>query len=406
MDFIQLIKISFKAILINKVRALLTMLGIIIGVCSVIVMLTVGESSKKGITSNISDMGSNLIMISPKSNVQTGVRLDASATQSLLIEDCRAIEQQVALINAVSPIVSGSGQAIYGASNWKVTLFGSAPEYLLIRNLKVADGVMITDYDVKTNAKVAVIGRTVLENLFPYEANPIGKTIRFNSVPFKVIGILEAKGVSTFGQDQDDIIIAPYTTVQKRILGINHLHSIVASAISEGAAEQAVKQVVDILKDNHKIQDGKENDFEVSSQKELIDTFSSITEMLTLLLVTIASISLVVGGIGIMNIMYVSVKERTREIGLRLAVGGRAVDILRQFLMESVFISFTGGLIGIVCGVLISLLVGHIVGWQVVIPPQAILISFAVCTLTGVFFGWYPARKASGLDPIQALRYE
>jgi putative ABC transport system permease protein len=406
MGILELIRVSLRAILINKTRAVLTMLGIIIGVASVIVMLAIGESTKTGITSNISGMGSNLIMISPKAKEQVGLRSDVNSLQSLIINDYTTIKSNVSLVRLVSPIVTGSGQIIYGSNNWKATLYGVAPEYTDIRSLQVEEGSMFTEYDVRTSSKVAVLGRTVVDNLFPYGPNPIGQTVRFNNIPFKVVGILETKGMSTFGQDQDDIVLSPYTTVQKRILGITYLHSIYGSAVKEEKAEEAALNITNLLAENHKISSKDNYDFEVSSQKELIETFSSITEMLTLLLVTIASISLVVGGIGIMNIMYVSVKERTREVGLRLAVGGRGVDILRQFLMESVFISFTGVIIGIVIGTLVSFLIGAILGWQVVIPPISVVISFGVCTLTGVFFGWYPAKKAAGMDPIQALRYE
>jgi putative ABC transport system permease protein len=351
-------------------------------------------------------MGSNLITVRPGASVQGGVRMDPSSMQTLVMKDYISLNEKVSSINKVSPLVTGSGQLIQGANNWPSTLYGVSPEYLDIRILKVEKGSMFSDDEVKASAKVAIIGETVVKNLFPNGDNPVGKTIRFNSIPFKIIGVLEAKGQNTFGQDQDDIVLAPYTTVQKRILAINYYHSIVASAVSESQAATAVEQIREVIADNHKIAKGEEYDFEVSSQQELIETFSSITEMLTLLLVAIAAISLVVGGIGIMNIMYVSVKERTKEIGLRLAVGGRAKDIMKQFLYESVIISFTGGIIGILFGLSITLAITSIFDWQVIVTPKSMLIAFGVCTVTGIFFGWYPARKASQLDPIQALRYE
>lgn len=406
MGIIELIRISFKAILINKMRAFLTMLGIIIGVSSVIIMLAIGESAKLNITSYISDMGSNLIAVTPKSTIQSGVRPDATSMQTLTMQDYIALETETDLMNHVSPMVTGAGQVIYGSKNWKTTMYGISTNYLDIRILKIRQGTMFSDFDVRTSAKVAILGSTVVKNLFPEEKNPIGQMVRFNNTPFKIVGILDAKGSNTFGQDQDDLILAPYSTVQKRILGITYFHHFMGSAISEEKAEEAVAEVTEILADNHKIRKGEEYDFEVSSQKELIDTFSSITDMLTLLLVTIAAISLIVGGIGIMNIMYVSVKERTKEIGLRLAVGARAIDILKQFLYESLIISFTGGFIGITIGLTLTFAIGLVLDWQIVVPLVSIVIAFSVCTATGIFFGWYPAKKASELDPIQALRYE
>lgn len=302
-------------------------------------------------------------------------------------------------------MVNGSGQSIAGSNNWPTTIYGASPEYLSIRDWSVEKGSMFTEDDIESYAKVAVIGKTVQKNLFPNE-DPIGKMIRFKNIPFKVIGILKEKGENTFGQDQDDIIIAPYTAVQKRILAQKYLQSIVASSISEDDSEAAVNEITTIMEKQHNIKEGDDNDFNVSSQQEIISTFSSTSEMLTVLLVAIASISLIVGGIGIMNIMYVSVKERTKEIGLRMAIGAKGKDILLQFLIESVLISITGGILGVFIGLGATFAIKQFAGWPVSITMSSIVISFAVCTITGVFFGWYPARKAAQSDPISALRYE
>lgn len=405
MNFLNLIKIAWKAILLNKTRAMLTMLGIIIGVASVIAMLAIGEGSKESIKKNISSMGANLITIRPGAGMMGGVRSDPSSMQTLTLNDYKTLKTQTHYIKNISPMVNGSGQSIAGSNNWPTTIYGASPEYLSIRDWSVEKGSMFTEDDIESYAKVAVIGKTVQENLFPNE-DPIGKMIRFKNIPFKVIGILKEKGENTFGQDQDDIIIAPYTAVQKRILAQKYLQSIVASSISEDDSEAAVNEITTIMEKQHNIKEGDDNDFNVSSQQEIISTFSSTSEMLTVLLVAIASISLIVGGIGIMNIMYVSVKERTKEIGLRMAIGAKGKDILLQFLIESVLISITGGILGVFIGLGATFAIKQFAGWPVSITMSSIVISFAVCTITGVFFGWYPARKASQYDPINALRYE
>lgn len=405
MNFSNLIKIAWKAILLNKTRAMLTMLGIIIGVASVIAMLAIGEGSKESIKKNISSMGANLITIRPGAGMMGGVRSDPSSMQTLTLNDYKTLKTQTHYIKNISPMVNGSGQSIAGSNNWPTTIYGASPEYLSIRDWSVEKGSMFTEDDIESYAKVAVIGKTVQENLFPNE-DPIGKMIRFKNIPFKVIGILKEKGENTFGQDQDDIIIAPYTAVQKRILAQKYLQSIVASSISEDDSEAAVNEITTIMEKQHNIKEGDDNDFNVSSQQEIISTFSSTSEMLTVLLVAIASISLIVGGIGIMNIMYVSVKERTKEIGLRMAIGAKGKDILLQFLIESVLISITGGILGVFIGLGATFAIKQFVGWPVSITMSSIVISFAVCTITGVFFGWYPARKAAQSDPINALRYE
>ena len=403
---LNLMKIAFKAIVLNKVRTLLTMLGIIIGVASVIAMLAIGEGSKQSIRTQISSMGSNMINIRPGADTRGGVRMNSSDMQSLKLKDYEALKDQATLLSFVTPQVTGSGQSINGANNWPTSIYGVNPEFLDIKNWELIDGSMFTSAEVRTASKVAVVGRTVVDNLFTNGEEPIGKMIRFNSIPFKIIGVLEEKGESSFGQDQDDVILAPYTTVQKRILAIDYIQSIVASAVSEENAEAAVDEISTILRKRHNIGRNEEDDFNVFSMDELISTFSSTSEMLTVLLVAIASISLLIGGIGIMNIMYVSVKERTREIGLRMSVGAKGADILMQFLIEAVMISVTGGIIGVLLGFAATLFIKGVLGWPILITTFSVVVSFAVCALTGIFFGWYPARKASVLDPITALRYE
>ena len=405
MNLNNLFRIAWRAILLNKTRTLLTMLGIIIGVGSVITMLAIGEGSKKSIKENISKMGTNMLNIRPGAGMFGGVRSN-SDMQSLKMTDYLALRNEAKLLKYVTPVVSGNGQAIVGANNWPTSIYGVNTEYLPIREWAVEEGSMFGQDEIDNLSKVAVIGRTIQKNLFPEGDSPIGQTIRFKNIPFKIIGILAAKGESNFGQDQDDIIIAPYTTVQKRVLAQTYLQSIVASVITEDQAENAVNEVKTILERTHNIAADEENNFNVFSQQELISTFSSTSEMLTILLVAIASISLIVGGIGIMNIMYVSVKERTKEIGLRMAIGAKGKDILAQFLIESVLISITGGVVGVVIGLLATYVVKAFIGWPVSITFYSIVLSFLVCTITGVFFGWYPARKASDLEPITALRYE
>ena len=405
MNLNNLFRIAWRAILLNKTRTLLTMLGIIIGVGSVITMLAIEEGSKKSIKENISKMGTNMLNIRPGAGMFGGVRNNTDM-QSLKMTDYLALRNEAKLLKYVTPVVSGNGQAIVGANNWPTSIYGVNTEYLPIREWAVEEGSMFGQDEIDNLSKVAVIGRTIQKNLFPEGDSPIGQTIRFKNIPFKIIGILAAKGESNFGQDQDDIIIAPYTTVQKRVLAQTYLQSIVASVITEDQAENAVNEVKTILERTHNIAADEENNFNVFSQQELISTFSSTSEMLTILLVAIASISLIVGGIGIMNIMYVSVKERTKEIGLRMAIGAKGKDILAQFLIESVLISITGGVVGVVIGLLATYVVNAFIGWPVSITFYSIVLSFLVCTITGVFFGWYPARKASDLEPITALRYE
>jgi putative ABC transport system permease protein len=406
MRLLNLLKIAFKAIVLNKMRTLLTMLGIIIGVASVIAMLAIGEGSKESIRSNISSMGSNMITIRPGADDRGPARGSGGDVQTLTLQDYEVIKEQTSLLSYITPVVNSGGQVINGSSNWPSTIYGVNPDYLKIKVVDLQSGSMFTDAEVKSASKVALIGQTVVDNVFPDGTDPVGQMIRFNNIPFKVIGVLEEKGENTFGQDQDDVVIAPYTTVQKRILAIDYLNQVMASAVSEDDAPAAVIQVTDILREQHKLMDQEDDDFTVRSMEELISTFSSTSEMLTILLVAVASISLLIGGIGIMNIMYVSVKERTKEIGLRMAVGGKGSDILMQFLIEAILISITGGLLGVFLGLGATVFIEKFLNWPTSVALYSIVISFAVCAVTGIFFGWYPARKASALDPITALRYE
>ncbi|WP_291856803.1 ABC transporter permease [Marinilabilia sp.] len=390
----------------NKMRTFLTMLGVIIGVASVITMLGIGQGSKQSIQQQISSMGANMIMVHPGSDMRGGVRMDPSSMKSLTLDDLETIRRTAQNLSGVSPMVSSGGQVIAGGRNWPTTIQGVGEEFPEIRKMEVAEGVMFTNYEVMRAAKVCLLGQTVVENLFPDKLSAVGETIRFKNVPFKVIGVLSPKGQNTFGQDQDDVILAPYSTIQKRIMAITHVQSIYASAENEQVSEQAEEEITVALRASHGLDEDEENDFNVRSQQELINTFSSTGEMLTLLLGAIAGISLLVGGIGIMNIMFVSVTERTREIGLRMAVGGRGQDILSQFLMEAVIVSVGGGLFGVSLGLIVAYGMGNLLDWPVVVTNQSILLSFAVCAVVGIFFGWYPARKAAGLDPIDALRFE
>ena len=407
MAILNLLRIAFKALQRNKLRAFLTMLGIIIGVAAVIAMMAIGEGSKQSIRSSLSGMGSNMITIMPQSNEPGGVRLQGSSIQTLKMEDITAIEKLKSKnINGLSPVVSTSGQAIKGGYNWPTTITGVSPDYLNIRQLRLKDGILFSEKDVKSFAKVCILGQTVIDNLFPDGSNPIGQIIRFKSIPFQVIGVLEAKGQSNFGQDQDDIILAPYTTVQKRITATNYLQSIYASATTEATSGAATTEITDAVRESHRLTATESDDFQVRTQAELISTISSTSSMLTVLLTAIAGISLFIGGIGIMNIMYVSVTERTREIGLRMSIGARGQDVLMQFLIEAILISITGGIIGVILGVSSAYLISFFLNWPILISQSSIVISFIVCAVTGVFFGYYPAKKASNLDPIDALRYE
>ncbi|MCX4369915.1 MAG: ABC transporter permease [Duncaniella sp.] len=405
MKLANLLKIALKALNNNKLRCFLTMLGIIIGVASVITMLAIGQGSKNSIKAQISEMGSNMIMIRPGNMQRGGVRQNAEDMQTLKIEDYESLKS-VPGVAAVSPMVNSSGQLVNGNNNYPSSVYGVTPEYLDIRKLKVKDGSIFSDQDIKSAAKVCILGKTVVDNLFSNGEDPVGRVVRFGKIPLTVIGVLESKGTNSMGQDQDDVVIAPYTTVMKRILAVDYLQELFASAVDESQTEETIDNITEVLRANHRLKEDADNNFEIRSQQELSQMMNSTSDMMTVLLACIAGISLLVGGIGIMNIMYVSVTERTREIGLRMSIGARGIDILSQFLIEAVIISVTGGVIGIILGIIASWLVTVIANWPVAIQLYSVVLSFAVCTVTGIFFGWYPAQKASNLDPIEAIRYE
>ena len=406
MNGTNLFKIALRALANNKLRAFLTMLGIIIGVASVIAMLAIGQGSKKSIQQQISEMGSNMIMIHPGAERRGGVRQDPSAMQTLKLENYEKLSEECTYLSGISPNVSSSGQLVAGANNYPSSVSGVSMDYLTIRQLTVEQGEMFTENDIRTAAKVCVIGKTIVDNLFPDGSDPIGKVIRCNQIPFRVIGVLKSKGYNSMGMDQDDVVLAPYSTVMKRLLAQTYLSGIFASALTEDMTDEAVDEITTILRREHKLKETDDDDFTIRTQQELSSMLNTTTDLMTTLLACIAGISLVVGGIGIMNIMYVSVTERTREIGLRMSVGARGVDILSQFLIEAILISITGGLIGVIIGCGASFMIKTIAHWPVFIQPWSVLLSFLVCTVTGVFFGWYPAKKAADLDPIDALRYE
>lgn len=406
MNTTNLLKIALRTLANNKLRGFLTMLGIIIGVASVITMLAIGQGSKRSIQAQISEMGSNMIMIQPGADMRGGVRQDASAMETLKLQDYEDIVNETRYVSATSPSVNSSGQAIYGANNAPTTVYGISPDYMEIRRYEVEDGDMFSDQDVQTAAKVCVIGKTVVDNLFPGGENPVGRVIRFQKLPFRVVGVLKSKGYNSMGMDQDDLILAPYTTIQKKILAITHLQGITCSALKEEYTDQAIDEISEILRRNHRLRETDDDDFTIRSMQELSTMLTSTTDIMTTLLAAVAGISLLVGGIGIMNIMYVSVTERTREIGLRMSIGAKGMDILAQFLIESILISVTGGLIGVLFGVGAALIVNVVAHFPIYIQPWSVLLSFVVCTVTGVFFGWYPAKKAAQLDPIEAIRYE
>lgn len=407
MNYSNLFKIAMRAIAANKLRSFLTMLGIIIGVASVIAMMAIGQGSKKSIQANIAEMGSNMIMIRPgQDKGPGGAQQDASDMQTLKLKDYEALKEQAKYLSAISPSVNSSGQFINGNNNTPSTIYGISPDYMQIRQQKVKDGEMFTDEEVRSSAKVCVIGKTVADNLFTNGEDPVGKVIRFNKIPFRVVGVLESKGYNSFGMDQDDVVLAPYTTVMKRILSVTYLQGINASAVTEDMTDLAIEDITTILRENHKLKASDDDNFTIRSQQEMAEMMNSTSDTMTVLLLVVACISLVVGGIGIMNIMYVSVTERTKEIGLRMSVGARGIDILNQFLIESVLFSVTGGLIGVIVGIGAAVGINVFAHWPIQIQPWSVLLSFAVCSATGIFFGWYPAKKAASLDPIEAIRYE
>jgi len=399
---LALMRIAFKALLRNRMRTFLSVLGIVIGVAAVITMVAIGEGSKRSIKEQIGSLGANVVMIFPNPRSTSGVRMDGSAVQLLTVNDVQVLRKKSEYLAAISPVVSARGQVVVAGSNWPGTITGVYPEYLKIRGYELEDGAMFEGEE--NMSKVCILGKTVADNLFP-DTEPVGQTIRYKNIPFKVIGLLKSKGVAGFGQDQDDVILAPFSAVQRRVLASTNVQSIYAATSDEQSAPFAVEEVKAILSEERKLP--PDNDaFRIQSQQEILDMVSSTADLLTVVLTAIAGISLLVGGIGIMNIMYVSVTERTREIGLRMAIGAKGFDILMQFLFEAVLISLTGGFMGILMGGLVSYMVRFFADWPVSVTVSSIIISFSVCFATGVFFGWYPARKAAKLDPIEALRYE
>jgi len=406
MNYSNLFRIAIRALVRNKLRAFLTMLGIIIGVASVIAMLAIGEGSKQKMRKQISSMGTNMVMVMPNFQRRGGVSLGASSSMALKYSDVTALQNEATDVSMVSPEVRASGQVIYSNQNTQTTIYGVSEEYLSIRKLEILSGRVFNANEIKSMAKVCILGQTVVENLFGAGADPVGMSIRIKNLPFLIIGVLKDKGESGMGQDQDDLILAPYTTVQRRLAAIDYINGIYASATSEEKSPKAIAEVEEILRRTHKLKETADNDFRVMSQSELLATITSITDIMTYLLGAIAGISLLVGGIGIMNIMFVSVTERTREIGLRMSIGGRGKDIMKQFLAESIILSILGGVMGVVFGYLLARLAGSLMSTQALVKTQSVVLAFIVCFVIGVFFGWYPARKAANLNPIDALRYE
>ncbi len=406
MNIQNLFKIAIKALGNNKMRCFLTMLGVIIGVGAVIAMLAIGQGSKNSIKAQISEMGSNMIMIMPGGERRGGVRQSSDDMQTLKPADYEAIINQATTIANITPVVSSSGQWINANNNYPSQAQGVNTQFLDIRQRKVAEGEMFTEADVKTAAKVCVLGKTLVDNLFPDGTDPIGKVVRFGSIPLTIIGVLDEKGYNTMGQDQDDMALVPYTTVMKRMLAVDYLQGIQASAIDETRTQETIAELTDILRTQHKLRDDQEDNFTIRSMQELAEMISSTSSMMTVLLAAVAGISLLVGGIGIMNIMIVSVTERTREIGLRMSIGATGRDIMTQFLIEAIIISVTGGILGILLGAMTTWIIKIVAHWPVQIDPSSVILSFAVCTAIGVIFGFYPAAKASNLDPIEAIRYE
>ena len=405
MNILNLFKVSLKAVANNKMRSFLSMLGIIIGVAAVIIMMSIGQGSKESIRQELSTMGTNLLTIRPGADMRGGVRQDPSSMQTLKMADYQRIMQEKKFVTKVSPEVTASGQVIYGNNNTTTTMYGESTEYLDIKLWTVERGECFTEEDVNKAAKKVVIGKTVVDELFGSGVDPIGKTVRFKSIPMTVVGVLKSKGYNSWGMDQDNVIIAPYTTVMKRIAAQTYFSSIVCSAVTEDLSDAAIEELTQMLRDNHKLKGDAADDFTIRSQAEMMETMSTTMDTVTLILVVAAAFSLLVAGIGIMNIMLVSVTERTKEIGLRMAVGATGPVISLQFLIESVLISVTGGLIGVLVGVGASECVS-LLGMPSSVPAWSIYVSFLVCVLIGVLFGYSPAQKAANMDPIEAIRHE
>ena len=401
----NLLKVALKSILKSRMRSLLTSLGIIIGVAAVVIMVAIGDGAQIQVEQQISALGSNLIIIFPGSMSSRGVRMGAGSINQFTMDDVDKIREETTLIKAVSPIVRAGGQIIGGSGNWNTQIQGVSTDYLEIREWPLASGEFFTERDMISRAKVAVIGQTIVKELFPDE-DPIGQQIRIRNVPFRVIGILSAKGQSGMGSDQDDIIFAPATTVLDRLAGGRNISFIQASAVSTDEIDAAQQELTEVMRQAHRLNPGDDDDFTVRNQAEITEAATETSKVLTLLLASVAGVSLIVGGIGIMNIMLVSVTERTREIGIRLSVGARTSDILIQFLTEAIVLSLVGGLIGILLSVGVIYILNNYAGVMSVIKPEIIAIAVSFAGIIGIFFGFYPARKAANLNPIDALRYE
>jgi putative ABC transport system permease protein len=405
MDLHSVVRVALRALARNKMRTALTMLGIIIGVGAVICTVAIGEGASDQVQEQIRNLGDNIVFISSGSANRGGVRMGAEATKTLTLADAKAIEQSCPLVSRVSPGVGARAQVVYGNQNWNTSIRGVTPEYMEIRRWPLASGGIFSQRDVDAAANVCLLGRTVVENLFENE-DPMGKTIRVLNIPFRVVGVLAPRGQSPFGRDEDDTILMPFTTVQKKILGIDWIHYIMCSAVSPEAIYPAQQDIASLMRQRHKLRDDQEDDFIIRSPTDLATAQAQAGRIMTLLLASIASVSLLVGGIGIMNIMLVSVTERTREIGVRMAVGATEQDVQRQFLSEAMVLSLLGGTVGVIAGVGGSMAVSSMLQWPTSVPPQAIAIAVLFSAGVGIFFGYYPARKAARLDPIEALRYE
>ncbi len=407
-DIPSTLKISFRALRVNKMRSALTMLGVIIGVGAVIAMLAVGTGASRQIEAQISSIGSNLILVLPGSTTSGGVRMGAGTRSTLTMDDADAILKECPAVSEVAPVHNGVAQVVYGNQNWSTGITGTTPGMLIVRDWPLSAGRAFTEQDVKSSTKVCLLGQTVVENLFG-GIDPLGQVVRIKKIPFTVIGVLESKGQSPMGQDQDDIIYVPVTTAQKKLFGTGipgSVRTIIVKAKNKEDLSRAEQQINDLLRQRHHLGERQEDDFTVRNLTQMMEVAEESTKVMTILLGAIASVSLLVGGIGIMNIMLVSVTERTREIGIRMAIGAKTWDIRLQFIIEALILSFIGGVIGIIAGVSTSQILAIVAGWTTIVSPLSILLAFGFSGLVGIFFGFYPAYKASLLDPIEALRYE
>ncbi|MBS4027864.1 MAG: ABC transporter permease [Ignavibacteriales bacterium] len=406
MRFFEILRIAFDALLRNKMRSLLTMLGIIIGVGAVIAMVAIGQGAQTSVEAQINSLGTNVLLIFPGNTTRGGVSVGAGSNTTLTEDDAKAIKEQCPAVSLMSPLMRTNGQVVFGNLNWGTTIQGGTVDYFSIRDWRLDDGELMSDQDVRAATKVCLLGQTVLQQLFE-NSNPLGQTIRIRNIPFKVIGTLKSKGQNMMGQDQDDVIIIPYTTLQKRLMGNNTREwRFIASAKSREQITEAQTQITELLRVRHKLSPMDENDFTIRTQTEIAEASTSTSKIMTMLLGSIAGVSLIVGGIGIMNIMLVSVTERTREIGIRKAIGARRGDILLQFLTEAIVLGVVGGIFGIGLGVGASNLVAKFAQWPVFVSTASIILAVGFSAAVGIFFGFYPARKAAGLNPIEALRYE